>query len=126
MHEIEIRFDFNQQSRPSNNHSRRRRFLTVAAVALLAAVQAMPQDAQLQEKLAALKQIAAENKQRLHQYKWIETTQLTLKGDQKPPTQSSCMYGPDGQVQKTPIGPPPQEPSGGRLKERIIEKKKPK
>jgi hypothetical protein len=63
------------------------------------------------------------NTQKLHQYQWIETTQLTLKGDEKPPTQDSCQYGPDGTVQKTPIGPPPEQPSGGRLKERIIEKK---
>ena len=35
-----------------------------------------------------------------------------------------CQYGPDGQVQKTPIGPPAEQPSGGRLKEKIIAKKK--
>lgn len=87
-------------------------------------VSALPQSAELQEKLAAVKQAAAENKQRLLQYQWIETTQLTLKGNQKPPLENSCRYGPDGQVQKTPIGSPPQPPSGGRMKQRIIEKKK--
>jgi hypothetical protein len=101
-----------------------KRLLSTLAVALVAMVPALPQNAELQEKLAAVKQIAAENKQKLHQYQWIETTQLTLKGNQKPPTQYSCQYGPDGQVQKTPIGPPPEQPSGGRMKERIIEKKK--
>jgi hypothetical protein len=90
----------------------------------VATIPALPQNPELQEKLAAVKAVAAENKQQLRQYQWIETTQLTLKGDQKPPTQNSCQYGPDGQVQKTPIGPPPEQPSGGRLKERIIEKKK--
>jgi hypothetical protein len=98
--------------------------LVISAAALLAAVPAFPQNPELQEKLAAVKAVAAENKQMLHQYRWIETTQLTLKGDQKPPTENSCQYGPDGQVQKTPIGPPPEQPSGGRMKERIIEKKK--
>ena len=98
--------------------------LVISAAALLAAVPAFPQNPELQEKLAAVKAVAAENKQKLHQYQWIETTQLTLKGDQKPPTENSCQYGPDGQVQKTPIGPPPEQPSGGRMKERIIEKKK--
>jgi hypothetical protein len=96
----------------------------MGAIALLATVPTLPQNAELQEKLAAVKAVAAQNKQMLHQYQWIETTQLTLKGDQKPPTENSCQYGPDGQVQKTPIGPPPEQPSGGRLKERIIEKKK--
>jgi hypothetical protein len=101
-----------------------KRLLILGAAALLATIPALAQNPELQEKLAAVKQSMAENKQKLRQYQWIETTQLTLKGDQKPPTQNSCMYGPDGQVQKTPIGPPPQQPSGGRLKERVIEKKK--
>ena len=101
-----------------------KRLTTFGAVTLLCAVSALPQNPELQQKLAAAKQAAAENKQRLLQYQWIETTQLTLKGDQKPPSQNSCRYGPDGQVQKTPIGPPPQQPSGGRMKQKIIEKKK--
>src|SRR5271165_7069544 len=101
-----------------------KRLLILGAAALLATIPALPQNPELQEKLAAVKQSMAENKQKLRQYQWTETTQLTLKGDQKPPSQNSCMYGPDGQVQKTPIGPPPQQPSGGRLKERGIEKKK--
>jgi hypothetical protein len=101
-----------------------KRLLIMGAIALLATVPTLPQNPELQEKLAAVKAVAVENKQKLHQYQWIETTQLTLKGDQKPPTENSCHYGPDGQVQKTPIGPPPEQPSGGRLKERIIEKKK--
>ncbi len=77
----------------------------------------------LQEKLAAVKQSVAENQQKLHKYQWTETTQLTLNGDAKPPSQSLCQYGPDGTVQKTPMSPPPPPPSGGRMKQRIIEKK---
>ena len=100
------------------------RLITILAVVLAAALTLMAQDGELQQKLAAVKQAAAENKQRLHQYQWTETTQLTLKGDPKPSTQKLCQYGPDGQVQKTPIGPPPEPPSGGRLKQRVIEKKK--
>jgi hypothetical protein len=80
--------------------------------------------AELQQRVAAAKQAAAENQQKLHQYQWTETTQLTLKGDPKSPTQSLCQYGPDGKVQKTPIGPPPEAPSGGRMKQKIVAKKK--
>jgi len=101
-----------------------KRLILSGGLALLTALSARPQNAELQEKLAAVKQAAAENKQRLLQYQWTETTQLTLKGDQKPPTQNSCRYGPDGQVQKTPLGPPPQQPSGGKMKQKIIAKKK--
>jgi len=99
----------------------------VTGIALLAATVTLAQtnvNSELQEKVAAVKQAAAENKQKLQQYTWIETIQLTLKGDAKPPTQNSCRYGPDGQVQKTPLGPPPQQPSGGKMRQRIIEKKK--
>ena len=90
----------------------------------VASVSAIGQNSAVQEKLATVKQAIAANQQKLHQYQWTETTQLTLKGDPKPPSQNMCQYGPDGKVQKTPMGPPPPPPSGGRLKQRIIEKKK--
>jgi len=100
------------------------RLMMIGAVTLAITVPALSQNSELQQKLAAAKQAAAANKQKLRQYQWIETTQLTLKGDAKPPTRNSCVYGPDGKVQKTAIGPPPEEPSGGRLKQKIIAKKK--
>jgi len=96
----------------------------IGLVALAASVPGFAQSNELQQKLSAVKQSMAENKQRLQQYQWTETTQLTLKGDPKPPSQNLCQYGPDGQVQKTLIGQPPQQPSGGRMKQRIIAKKK--
>ena len=103
----------------------------VLATAILAAISvpsisipAIAQNADLQQKLAEVKQAAALNAQMLHQYQWTETTQLTLKGDAKPPTQKLCQYGPDGQIQKTAIGAPPPPPSGGRMKQKIVAKKK--
>ncbi len=101
-----------------------KRLVMIGAVTLAITFPAISQNTELQEKLAAVKQAAAENKQKLRQYQWVETTQLTLKGDAKPPTKNSCQYGPDGKVQKTPVGPPPQQPSGGRAKQKIIENKK--
>ena len=102
-----------------------RKLMVILGVGLLATtVPTIAQNGELQQKLAAVKQAAAENKQRLRQYQWIETTQVTLKGDAKPSSQKLCQYGPDGQVQKTQIGPPPEQPSGGRMKQRIIAKKK--
>jgi len=108
---------------------------TMAAIFTVVMSLAMPSFAQmgggspeLQQKLQALKQAAAANKQRLHQYQWVETTTVTYKGEPKPPKQDLCRYGPDGQVQKVPIGQPQQQQqqdSGrrGRLKERVVEKK---
>jgi hypothetical protein len=100
------------------------RILTVSFGLLSLAAAASAQNSDLQQKLAGVKQTLAENKQKLQQYQWVETTQLTLKGDEKPPTQNLCRYGPDGQVQKTPVGPPPEQPSGGRVKQKAIAKKK--
>lgn len=100
------------------------RLLMIGVAAIAATIPTFAQNAELQQKLAAVKQVIALNKQSLQQYQWTETTQLNLNGEPKPPTQNLCQYGPGGQVQKTPIGPPPEQPSGGRLKQRVIEKKK--
>lgn len=100
------------------------RLLMIGVAAIAATIPTFAQNAELQQKLAAVKQVIALNKQSLQQYQWTETTQLNLNGEPKPPTQNLCQYGPSGQVQKTPIGPPPEQPSGGRLKQRVIEKKK--
>jgi hypothetical protein len=101
-----------------------KRLMIGGGIVLLAVVPAIAQNSELQEKVAAVKQVAAENKQKLQQYQWTETTQLTLKGDAKPASTYSCRYGPDGQVQKTLTSPPPEEPGGGRLKQKVIAKKK--
>jgi hypothetical protein len=100
-----------------------KRLMFVGAVALVATIPVLAQTGVLQQKLAAVKQAAAVNKQKLLAYQWTETVQLTLNGDAKPVSRNLCQYGPDGQVQKTPLGAPPP-PSGGRLKQRIVEKKK--
>jgi Rieske Fe-S protein len=101
----------------------------LATIAPAIAQTAAPAGGQLQQRLAEIKQSTAANQQKLHKYQWTETTQATLKGEPKPPKQSLARYGPDGKVQKTPIGAPqPQQQQqsgrGGRLKQRVIEKKK--
>ncbi|HTS08379.1 MAG TPA: hypothetical protein VMP68_22605 [Candidatus Eisenbacteria bacterium] len=116
---------FGTTSRPGN-----KRALLISAAVLAAFVPAIAQTGtgagaeEVQQKLAGVKQSVAENQQKLRQYQWKETTQLTLKGDAKPPSQSTCQYGPDGKVQKTPLGPPPAPPSGGRMKQKVIANKK--
>ena len=95
----------------------------LVSMALTGAAAAQAGGAELQQKVAALKQSAAANQQKLHKYQWTEVQQLTLKGETKPQQQFMCQYGPDGKVEKYPMGPQ-QQPSGGRLKQRMIEKKK--
>lgn len=88
-----------------------------------------------QEKVAAVKQSLAQNQAALKTYSWIETTQISLKGEVKKQEQKQCQYGADGKVQKTPVpgsepaSEPQQQPSGGRgrrggvVKQEIVEKK---
>jgi hypothetical protein len=80
--------------------------------------------------VAGLKQNLAESQKRLRQYEWIETTAISLKGEEKSRKQQRVYYGADGTLTKLPTGPAaapaPPQPSGrgGRLKERIVENKK--
>jgi hypothetical protein len=84
-----------------------------------------------QERVAALKQSMQESQTELRQYEWIETTIISLKGEEKARTQKRCYYGADGKLQKVPIGSPvpaQQPPAGGerrgRVKAKVIENKK--
>jgi hypothetical protein len=96
--------------------------LTAAGVLVsLAAAPAGAQD--LQQKMAAARQNAAQNQQALRSYGWIEKVELSLKGEVKNTTVNSCRYGPDGKVQKTAVvTPPPAEKKRG-LRGKMIEKK---
>ena len=85
------------------------------------------------EAVAALKQSLQESQANLRKYEWIETTIISLKGEEKSRKQQRCYYGADGKLQKLPIAaepavPPERSPGrgrrGGRIKEKIVENKK--
>ena len=77
----------------------------------------------LQQKLAAAKQSAAQNQQALRSYSWLEKTELSFKGEVKNTKIDSCRYGPDGKIQKTPVSePPPPEQKRG-VRGRVVAKK---
>ena len=100
--------------------------LLMIAIALPAAASAQAgAGGDKSQLLQKLKESAAENRQKLRQYSWLETQQVTLKGEAKPPRAFNSQYGPDGRVQKTPLGPPPQPQGGqgGKFKQRIVAKK---
>jgi hypothetical protein len=92
-----------------------------------------PDPADKQAQVAALKQSLAQNQATLKQYTWIETTQVSMKGEVKKEDQKQCFYGADGKVQKTPLSgaapPQQQQPEqgggrrGGRVKKNIVENK---
>jgi hypothetical protein len=99
-------------------------FVGVYALAL-ALPEAAAQNPQLEQKVAEIKQASAANKQALAHYTWQEQQVISLKGDVKKTVSYQVSVGPDGQQQKIELGssaaPPP---SGGRLKQHIVAKKK--
>ncbi|MCU0223629.1 MAG: hypothetical protein MUF27_06080 [Acidobacteria bacterium] len=78
------------------------------------------------DHVAALKQSLQQSAAALRTYQWVETTRISVKGEEKARTEKSCYYGADGKVQKSPIGAPVQEegkkPRG--LRGKIVENKK--
>lgn len=98
---------------------------------ILIAVTITAQETEQQERVAAFKQAVHQSMAGLRKYEWIETTTVMLKGEVKSQKQNRCYYGADGKIQKVPVGeadsPPQEQPTGrrgGRLKGRIIAKKK--
>jgi hypothetical protein len=107
-------------------------FLAAVSTVILGAQTTAPTPA---ERVAALKASLAASQTAIRKYEWIETTVLSLKGEEKSRKQLRCYYGADGKLQKLPVEgaaaaskPAPQASSGGRrggrLKENIIENKK--
>ena len=95
--------------------------VSAASASLLAA-----QNPEMQQKVAEIKEAVAANRQALAQYTWVEQDTISLKGEQKKQEHFQVRLGPDGKPQKTPLDAQaaPAAPSGGRLKQHIVEKKK--
>jgi hypothetical protein len=85
-----------------------------------------------QDPVAALKKSLQEGMAKIRQYEWVETTVISLKGEEKSRKQNRCYYGADGKVQKTSLdqAPPPAQAQGGggrrggKLKQQVVENKK--
>jgi len=111
---------------PARTHSPS--LLNKAAAILTFAAFIQPTGAQnqeMQQKVQEIKQSQAANKQQLARYTWQETQTISLKGEVKKTNMFLVRIGPDGQQQKQPIdAQPAAQPSGGRLKQHVIAKKK--
>jgi hypothetical protein len=97
--------------------------VAILALSPLAALRAVAQNPDLQEKLAAVKQSLAQNKQALAQYTWQEKQSTAVKGDVKSEKLFQVRLGPDGKPQKTETMGTPQSSGGRGLKGHIKEKK---
>src|SRR5512141_1037649 len=103
------------------------RFAKPSCLVLLLGVLALPGWAQqptAAERAAMLKATMAASQVVLKQYEWVETTVVSLKGDEKSRKQERCYYGADGGVQKvvlTQSAPPPKK--RGFFRRKIAESK---
>lgn len=100
--------------------------LAIAAVLFVSAVPMRAQGPAMEQKLMAIKQGMAENKQKLAQYSWQETETISLKGEVKDTKVYQVQLGPSGQ-QKTLLNDQKAQSGGGRdgrLKQRVVAKKK--
>jgi hypothetical protein len=90
----------------------------------------------LQEKVAELKQSLAANQKALQPYTWVETTEISMKGEVKKIQRKQCRYGADGKAMKTDL--PDTAPAaandsgsggrrgrrgGGAVKKKVIDNK---
>jgi hypothetical protein len=73
-----------------------------------------------------LRQWLQASQAQLRGYEWIETTVVSVKGEEKSRQQKRCYYGADGVLQKVQVGEPPAQPSAprGPLRKAIVESKK--
>ena len=94
---------------------------------LLAASLGWAQD-DSQEKLktwlTAVKASMGKSRQSLRQYAWVESTEISLKGEVKSLNQNDCRYGPDGTVQKTPTSAPTEQKKKRGVRGKMVENKK--
>jgi hypothetical protein len=99
--------------------------LTAALAALVLSVPPVAaQSEAVQARVAQIKQASAANKQALSHYTWQEQQTTSIKGEVKKQQLFQVSVGPDGQQQKSEIdAAPPADPSGGRLKRHVVEKK---
>jgi hypothetical protein len=112
---------------PVANVSRIRMIPLIAVIGssmlLMAFPLAQAQNPAIAEKVAAVKQSAAANKQALAHYSWQEQETISIKGEVKDTKLYQVQIGPDGQPQKTEISNDPASQGGrqGRLKKRVVQ-----
>ena len=98
--------------------------LTIVSINLAIPAAVLAQQEELEQQVAALKTEVAASQAALHQYEWIETTVISINGEEKARTEKQCYYGADGVLQKVDVGPVPEEEHKRGIRGRIAEKKK--
>ena len=96
--------------------------MAVLAVGLASRACAQQQPS-VEERVATLKASLVLSQTVLKQYEWVETTVISLKGEEKSRQLNRCYYGADGGVTKVPLTTPPTPKKKRGLRGGIVEKK---
>lgn len=100
------------------------KYLIQATLLILPTLLAVAQSPTVQERVVALKASLAASQAILKPYEWVETTVVSLKGEEKSRQMNRCYHGADGQVQKIPLTATPPAPTKRGLRGRIAAAKK--
>jgi len=93
--------------------------LTLLANAPLGAAEPTPQ-----QRAAMLREWLQASQMQMRNYQWIETTNVSVDGEQKSSEQKRCYYDVTGALQKIPVAEQQAEAPSGPLRRRIAERKK--
>ena len=98
---------------------------TVLALVLTSAALASVHAAELTlaQRIVKLKNSLDASQIKLRHYEWIQTTVVTVNGNEKSRVQERCYYGADGGLQKVTVGVPTSAPRKGGISGKIQAKK---
>jgi len=100
---------------------------SVIIVVLLSAVfafSACAEELSFAERVDALKTTVLTSQENLRQYEWIETSVVSVKGEEKSRKQERCYYGSDGKLQKVLVTKNAPEASKPGIRGMIAKNKK--
>jgi len=99
-------------------------FAIQTAVLLFSGSLALAQQPTVQERVVALKASLAASQAILKPYEWVETTTVSVKGEEKSRQMNRCYHGADGGVQKIPLAASAPPPKKRGLRGKIAEAKR--
>lgn len=77
------------------------------------------------DRVTLIKESLASSKAALKSYEWVETTAVSLGGEEKARSEKRCYYGAEGTLQKVPVAPDAKDEKKKRgLRGKAIENKK--
>ena len=98
--------------------------LSQTALLLVTGSMVLAQQPTAQERVVALKASLAASQAVLKQDQWVETTVVSLKGEEKSRQMNRCYHGADGKLQKIPLTTPAPQKKKRGLRGKIAESKK--